>query len=474
MYIKKTKEGVKFWKDKELSKEEAAQLYSNNIPKKALGGKMIPLASNIEVANGDTHQEDTNNDGLKGITLLDKSGKPRAEIEDKEVVIDGDKVASDRVMATPTTTVAEEIIKLGKLQGKYESMMKTTDDAKKGTATRMIQRTKARIDNLYNSQPKVQEQQNNTDYGNSNRIMAFGGDIGDTNYIRYDEDGNPITSDMEFNNTSSNQFKDVANTEKSMNFLDGSFTPSIQRNSPVTAIPQNKKANMDFSDASKIITNGARFVDNINNANLINNTPQFPKPRLQSPAKLDTTYNIEPNLNENRNAYTDFAKNVDANNTNSNVANAQKGAAYAERLKQNNVLYGQKANIETQLKNDSTLYNHQINGQNLAKLDQYDMNNYNRDLMIKGEKSANVANAVEDIGKMGTEANQKSLDNSRISHIMKLYDNNDAAANSLYSEYRKAAKGNDLDELKKQMSKRPNGKTTWNNDPLNQGNLITD
>ena len=153
---------------------------------------------------------------------------------------------------------------------------------------------------------------------------------------------------------------------------------------------------------------------------------------------------------------------------------ANKQAAYASRIQNNNQLYGQKANIETQLKNQSALNAQGINGQNLAKLDQYDMNKYNQTLMQQSRKSANVSQGIEDIGQIGTERSMRNLDNSRISHIQKMFNNNDAAAYKEYEDFYSIATPQEKQALKETLSKSESGKKKWNTDPRNRSNQITE
>lgn len=315
-------------------------------------------------------------------------------------------------------------------------------------------------------QKSINNQQTSTMYGKHG--IPHLGDENETSYIRTDENGNAITKDMEFSNANTNQFKSLSNTEKSMNFLSEPETKN-------SSLPTNQiKSEMDYGKILDVAFNSARFIDNINNANLIAKTPKVPLPYLQKAAELKTNFSIDANLNENRNAFKNFATNIDANNSNSATSNANKASAYAQTIKQNNQLFTNKTNIETELKNRNSLNNQEVTGRNLAALDRFELQKYDRDLMIQGRKSANVTNAVEDISQIGTERNLKILDNSKISHISKLYDSNDASASALYPEYRSAARtSSQINDLKIQMSKSPQGIKDWNSDSRNQNNLIT-
>ncbi len=424
----------------------------------ALGGEMIPLASDTHLASGDKHSEDTNKDGLGGITLTNNNGKPYAEIEDKEVT-KGNKVYSDRIMLNATKTIADEATKLGKEKGKFEVFLNSGDSAKKGTAERNIQKTDLKLKHLFEFQESKKDPNENqeAEKNNPKEFMAYGGDGLE-----------PLNAE-----DPSIKFIDKSNIN-GMNTMYADDPKLANLKTPVTYDATGKpRAKLDYGSLVDNTYNAGRFVDNIVNARLTNKTEQVPRPHLQQSAVLDTNYNINPALNEQRTDLSNFDKNVDANNSNSNTGNAEKQNALAEKFKASNQLYGDKFNKEVQLKNENALNNQSIAGRNLAKLDEYDMNKYNRSLMLKGEKSANIANAVEDFGNIGTERSQKRLDDQTINNTLKLYSENDAAAYKGYDTFYDSAKRTGkLEDLKSIMKKSASGKEKWNKDPRNKGNLI--
>ena len=86
-----------------------------SVEKKAKGGVLNPLASDIVKAEGATHAEG----GIK----LGKNGKAYAEVEDQEI-IQGNNVYSDRItLPNSKITIAMEAEKLAKLKGKSEKYL---------------------------------------------------------------------------------------------------------------------------------------------------------------------------------------------------------------------------------------------------------------------------------------------------------------------------------------------------------------
>ncbi len=120
-----------------------------NVPysMKAAGGDLVPLASNVTKAVGDTHEEDTNQDGRNGITLQ-ANGSPIAEVENQEVMHDG-KVFSDRLKLAPGLTFAKKAEQLGKKKGKYEELGETTNTRQKNGADRMLANVNSDLENLF-------------------------------------------------------------------------------------------------------------------------------------------------------------------------------------------------------------------------------------------------------------------------------------------------------------------------------------
>ena len=118
------------------------------------GGALIPVASDIAVAQGDTHQQDTNNDGRKGITLF-KGGKAQAEIEDKEVVDSQGRVHSNQILLPNGKTVAEDTASWAKAKGVAEDNKTPYDQYADGTADRNIEKSDIHMANNFNYQEAI-------------------------------------------------------------------------------------------------------------------------------------------------------------------------------------------------------------------------------------------------------------------------------------------------------------------------------
>jgi hypothetical protein len=172
------------------------------------------------------------------------------------------------------------------------------------------------------------------------------------------------------------------------------------------------------------------YIDNAYNQYLINKTPQVPeyttKEAINETAlPLKTNYNIDPALYAADTDYKRFKTNVDQNTSNSNDAKGNKLAAFSSLLTNKSNLYGQKENIETQLKNQdlmntqgvlnrNTQNAQDIRNTNLAQQDKYNWAKMERTQNMNLAKSANVANATEDAIKGIQDKNMKNLDEEKI------------------------------------------------------------
>lgn len=499
------KKQQKFYTDKsnlsDLHGKQNVQLFGKNgmtIPKSNIdsttGGYMKPLAKGVHKIEGNSHEEG-------GVGLI-KNGTKFAEVEGGEVKLDNENketIVTDSIYIRPGVTFADEATKLGKMKGRLESM-KTTD-----TNSFLLDRVKAKLARLPEEQEMVKKSMGIVDStmgkNGIDDLKLVSGDINsDINdyYDNVDKNNQYDFQSLAMNDNNSNQIPRVgselpiekstfqpkynpyAKSLKPFKLDDNRFanlnTTDLQNEArSINNTPNLSNTSMDYDKVLSTAANVGRFVDNYYNDKLTNETPELSKPNLQKAEKLDTEFSIDANLNENRTDYKDYAKAIDANTSNSNVATSRKGMAYAEKIKANNQLFTQKTNIETGLKNQDKLNRQAVNANNLAKIDDYNNNEYNRKLMIQGRKSANITNAVEDLTNINAERNQKVLDNSKISHIGKLYNDNDASATTLYSEYRNAARtSGEIDDLKKSMSKTKKGKEDWNKDSRNKNNLIVD
>lgn len=108
------------------------------------------------------------------------------------------------------------------------------------------------------------------------------------------------------------------------------------------------------------------FLDNFANRRAINRMEGPATPVYTPGVKLDTTYDINPQLSAARDGETVLNRSIDNSMTSAGSATASKIGAFAQRLRNTGELYGQKTNAESQMRNHETMINANINANNIA------------------------------------------------------------------------------------------------------------
>ena len=103
----------------------------------------------------------------------------------------------------------------------------------------------------------------------------------------------------------------------------------------------------------------------------INKTPMPTRPAVMQAAKLKTTYNVEPQLSEIREAEQMNRAAVRRNTASSNTSLAREQRLLNEAIGARAVLHGQKETIETRLINQDRLNRQQVAAQNTALYNDY-------------------------------------------------------------------------------------------------------
>lgn len=396
------------------------------LPKKALGGELNSLASDVDKAEGNTHEEG-------GITLHDNNGNPKAEIENQEVVVDNNKVLSDRLPFMGGKSFAEIGEELGKEKGKNEEKLKNGDMFARNGAKRAIEGIDKKLDTLLKYQDVVR-----TNAGLDNATPV--NDIPKAKWGT-DADGNPVWEDDSITD------KELYGNPTKLQLRGLSYPePELKGDLSLKEVPQYeqkdysnpKKRGMSGSQYGQIAENMTPFLDNIVNYGLIKQTPKIPNPIKRTAIDemampLNTNYNINPTLIANNQDLKEFKKDILNNTSNSNNARAEIASAYAKKLKMNNEVYAQKENIENQLKNQNALNLQSVNNRNVnnhQEIDNFNKgldNKYNWDNMlrdddIRRQKSILAAETTNDLTNSVQDRRMADLDNKKIFYDSLKYD----------------------------------------------------
>lgn len=291
----------------------------------------------------------------------------------------------------------------------------------------------------------------------------------ETQYITYDENGNPITADMLYNNpmivppvrdpnnpivmsqnkpvyVTGNKFGQEINvrgdnTPIAKNVIDPVLikdqNPLVPQNlksiDPVTGNETTDQTDMtDGVNKDKFdFATMAPYMDNVFNAVATSMSPKVPYPNLNKPAPLNTTFDINAPLAANVRRERAINTDIDKNTSSSSVARMSKLQNEVNTMYANNNLYTTKENTENQMENQKMMNDQQVASSNLAKIDMYNVDNAMRTKSMLSQMTGNVANAVSDFTQQQAEKNMKDLDKQRWMILSKQFKDTGVVAGNL-------------------------------------------
>jgi hypothetical protein len=166
---------------------------------------------------------------------------------------------------------------------------------------------------------------------------------------------------------------------------------SVKTNSVVSGKPVGASVNPSTSLLSKVGSGFKNFIGSVGgeaisagigalgniisgvtNKNSINNIQAPTRPRTIVPARMRTTYNINPQLAESRDSERNMARLIDSNTSSSSGKIARIQSLANRGVLERNKLRGMKENVETDLLNRSTLNRQGVEAANNQILNAYD------------------------------------------------------------------------------------------------------
>jgi hypothetical protein len=150
-------------------------------------------------------------------------------------------------------------------------------------------------------------------------------------------------------------------------------------------------------NAMDIMGAASPYIDNVANYFINKNMPKVPAPRMDRPAALKTDINIQPQLQNIDAQQQALNTNIRNNAVNSNVGRANMIAGMGQNVGAKNQLYGQKENIETDLRNKDAMNKQGVGQRNVGRANEYDLNVMSRKLAQQDNLSKNFANLSEDM-----------------------------------------------------------------------------
>lgn len=180
----------------------------------------------------------------------------------------------------------------------------------------------------------------------------------------------------------SNSFAPNALTKANMNSVK---TNSIVPTKPVGASISSSTSPLSKSGSFKNFMSGiggeaisagigalGNIISGLTNKNSINNIQAPTRPRTVVPARMRTTYNINPQLAESRDSERNIARLIDSNTSSSSGKIARVQSLANRGVLERNKLRGMKENVETDLLNRSALNRQGVEAANNQVLNAYD------------------------------------------------------------------------------------------------------
>lgn len=183
------------------------------------------------------------------------------------------------------------------------------------------------------------------------------------------------------------------------------FTEDIKRRTINNLnVIQNTKSNFFKDNSSSLIGAASDLLSTgfsyISNKRAINNMSAPKTPVITPVRRLETNYNINPQVDNIRETTNTLANEI-ANNSSSSASVLNRiNKLRLSGLMQKNQLYGQKENAETQLINQDALNQQQVAATNVAAYNQYQdrLTDYNNKIAdLKGENNIGLISGINSV-----------------------------------------------------------------------------
>lgn len=160
---------------------------------------------------------------------------------------------------------------------------------------------------------------------------------------------------------------------------------------------RNEKVKIPVAGIMNLAGLAGTFVDNLANKNMLDKMQAPVAPVYQNGVKLNTSFNIEPQLNDIRQQGAAFDTGVDNNLTSRASAVASKLSSLSTRISGISQLRAQKQNAENEMRNRETALNSEILAKNNAMGNSYRQSLVDFNNAKAQAGSANMANFGQDL-----------------------------------------------------------------------------
>ena len=183
--------------------------------------------------------------------------------------------------------------------------------------------------------------------------------------------------------------------------------------------------------AGDIIQGGANIIGNLAtglvNRSMLKDLKYRPMPSLLQSTKLNTDFNITPQVREIKNTLNKYRQLIDKNTASSQTAIARNRHAYVDSLENLLGINAQKENIVGQLINQDRLNQQGVTNQNITNYNEWLAGKYNFENVRREQQSENtvsaIQNSVQSLGDFITNQAQWRKDMMNIAALSAAYPN---------------------------------------------------
>lgn len=357
----------------------------------------VPLDDNASIATNDVGTTEGTHETGENIPVSNESGQTGNYVEPGEVIL---KTANGNYALSKRLGFADKYMQLLATKALLENNTSATNDFTKNETKRNI----SAIDSKINKLPEEQEALKSRLNLNNEQGKAAWGDLLPNNRTNYSPTYKSF-SDLNKNNIVSN----LVNLEPNLRAgLDSKINDDMSQpafTGSATGTTNNRNILSDignlFKDnnikGSQILDYAVPFIDNIGNFFLTKNTPEIPKPHLNTAPVLETRIDDSAQKNTISDTAKAYNKYVDYNVGDVTQRLANRRAMLGESTDKLNLINEATSTGERTARNTNRLYAYQTAVANNALLDTYDTAVAAKKAGMLQDYSKNLGNIEENI-----------------------------------------------------------------------------
>ena len=381
----------------------------------------VPLDDNASIATNNVGTTEGTHETGENIPVSNESGQTGNYVEPGEVIL---KTANGNYALSKRLGFADKYMQLLATKALLENNISATNDFTKNETKRNI----SAIDSKINKLPEEQEALKSRLNLNNEQGKAAWGDLLPNNRTNYSPTYKSF-SDLNKNNIVSNLVNLEPNLRAGIDSkINGDMSqPAFTGSATGTTNNRNILSNVGnlFKDnnikGNQILDYAVPFIDNIGNFFLTKNTPEIPKPNLNTAPVLETRIDDSAQKNTISDTAKAYNKYVDYNVGDVTQRLANRRAMLGESTDKLNLINEATSTGERTARNTNRLYAYQTAVANNALLDAYDTAVAARKAGMLQDYSKNLGNIEENIQELQNRRDLEKYQTKQISLLTEQY-----------------------------------------------------